>query len=350
MKVPFPIILITLTGFLAFFSDFSMAQGDTTFYVSYRKSLTTRLYTSRKYTSLVLQDNLSDTRMRFEPNTNLNLGVGASFNDFTLNIAVGFPFMNPNRDRVDGSYLDLQGHVYPKNLVIDFFGQFYNGYYLQRVNGESVNDPDILTFPDMRVRKFGANVQYLFNGDKLSLKSSFQQTGWQKRSAGSLLGGFEMYGGKAGNPYPIPFEPDNPLSREFTEVSFFQFGPNIGYAATLVVKRHFFLTGFVSSSMSFGYSNLEQNISSSKNWNVTNTFFLRGFAGYNGPVWSINANYVHANLGLPKVDDFANQLMTGNYRINFVYRFDVGPKLKKYLDYVDLERYLPEKLKKKNDD
>jgi hypothetical protein len=341
---------VLFSGIFSLATDFSHAQGDTTYYVSYRKMLTTRLYTSRKYTSLVLQDNLSDTRMRFEPNTNLNLGVGASYNDFTLNIAVGFPFMNPNMDRVDGRYLDLQGHVYPRNFVIDFFGQFYNGYYLQRINGQLVDDPDIMVFPDMRVRKFGANVQYLFNGDRLSLKASFLQTGWQKKSAGSLLGGFEMYGGHAENPYPIPFEPDNPLSREFTRVGFLQFGPNIGYVATLVIKKHFFLTGLVSSSMSFGFSNVEQNFDSSPQWNVTNTFFLRGFAGYNGPVWSINANYVHANLGLPRVDDFANQLMTGNYRINFIYRFDVGPKLKKYLDYVDLERYLPEKLKKQKED
>lgn len=324
----------------------SQAQGDTTYYVQFKKMLTTRVYTSRKYTTLVLGDNVSDTRFRFEPNTNLNLGVGASYNDITLNIAVGFPFMNPNMDRVDGRYLDLQAHVYPKNWVIDFFGQFYNGYYLQKVNGELLSEAEKTVFPDMKVRKFGLNVQYLFNGEKLSLKASFLQTAWQKKSAGSLLGGFEIYGGNAFNPYPIPFEPDNPLSREFSRVAFLQFGPNLGYVATLVVKKHFFLTGLVSSSLSLGYSDMEQNMDFYKKWNITNTFFLRGFAGYNGPVWSINANYVHANLGLPKVEDFSNQLMTGNYRINFIYRFDVGPKLKKYLDYVDLERYIPEKIKK----
>jgi hypothetical protein len=349
LKASVTIGLFLFMGVFSFRIGDAEAQGDTTYYVSYRKVLTTRLYTSRKYTSLNILGVEDASRIRLEPNSTLNLGVGATYNDFTLNLAYGFGFMNPNRDQVETRYLDLQAHAYPKNWVIDFFGQFYNGFFLRSYSGSIPDIPQNLAFPDMRVRKFGANVQYLFNGDKLSLKAAFLQSAWQKKSAGSLVAGMEAYYGQArdeGNILP-EFIPD-PL--EFNRLSFFEFGPNIGYVHTFVIARHFFITGMASANIGLGNTTLSSDTSSEGRWGFNTNYFLRGFVGYNGPVWSINANYVHNNVRIEEARSFRTDFQTGNYRINFIYRFDVGPKLKKYLDYVDLGRYLPEKLKKQKED
>lgn len=329
-------------GFFFLLPFKSIAQEDTTYYISYKEMLTTRIYTSRKYTSLSVSGINDNSRIGLEPNSTLNLGVGATYNDFTLNLAYGFGFMNPGRDQVETKYLDLQAHIYPKNWVIDLFGQFYNGFYLSSYSGPQLNIPSDLVFPGLEVRKLGANVQYLFNGDKLSLKAAFLQSAWQKRSAGSFVAGMEFYFGKAEDPSNILAEliPD-PI--EFNRLDFFEFGPNFGYVHTLVIAKHFFITGMVSGNIGLGNSKITTDSGKVGGWGFNTNYFLRGFAGYNGPVWSINANYVHNNVRIEEAQNYVTDFQTGNYRINFVYRFDVGPRFKKTLKVVELNQYFPKK-------
>jgi hypothetical protein len=327
-------------------SSYLFAQ-DSTYYVEYKDLLTTRVYTSRKYTSLIVNDQLSGDKWKFDPNTTLNLGVGATYNDFTLNLAVGFGFMNPDRGRGESKWLDLQAHAYPKNFVIDFFGQFYTGYYLESNNGEDFFQESILLYPELRVRKFGANFQYLFNGDRLSLKAAFLQSAWQKKSAGSFLVGFEAYGGWANQDGFLIPESQVSLMRNFTGLGFFQFGPNAGYVHTLVFWKRFFITGVLSSNLDLGRSFLELEQGRTAAWGIRPNYFGRIFLGYNSPTWSLNANYVRNHVRLTPVEDFNNMLVTGNYRLNFVYKFSPGPKIQPFLEYIDINRYLP-KNKKQN--
>jgi hypothetical protein len=340
--------IVLVLGFFPSLLSSVQAQEDTTYYVNYRKILTTRVYVSRKYTSLFVRERNNGSRIALEPTSTLNLGIGATYNDFTLNLAYGFNFMNANRNQVDTRYLDLQAHIYPKNWVIDLFGQFYTGFFLRSYTGPLPDIPPELAFPDMEVRKFGANVQYLFNGDKLSLKAAFLQSAWQKKSAGSIVTGFEFYFGSANDDNNIlaEFIPD-PL--QFNRLNFVEFGPNIGYVHTIVIAKHFFITGMVSGNVGVGNTSISSDSQKEGKWGLNSNYFLRGFVGYNGPRWSINANYVHNNVRIREARSFSTDFQTGNYRINFVYRFDVGPKLKPYLDYIDIDRYLPEKFKQKKD-
>ncbi|WP_291784846.1 DUF4421 domain-containing protein [Cecembia sp.] len=338
--ISFNFFLITIIAFWFFFDPNTLQAQDSTYYVDYKQQVTGRLYTSRKYTSLVVNDNLNDYRWRFEPNSTLNLGVGATYNDFTLNLALGFGFMNPDRGTGETRYLDLQAHLYPKNFVIDFFGQFYRGYYIERFNGET---PGVLgsIYPNLRLNMIGGNFQYLLSGDKLSLKAAFLQSAWQKKSAGSFLIGLEAYGGWANNEGLILPTELVPLNRNFSGLGFLQVGPNAGYVHTFVFWKRFFLTGMLSANVDLGRSFLDLESGREYKWGVQPNFFARGFLGYNGPKWSLNANYVRSNVRFSKVGDFNSSFITGNYRINFIYRFAPGPKLQKYLDYVDPGRYIP---------
>ncbi|TVP51504.1 MAG: DUF4421 domain-containing protein [Mongoliibacter sp.] len=304
------------------------------YYEEFPELLTTRLYTSRKYTSLRVSD--GHTRL-FEPNSTLNLGVGATYNNFTLNLALGFGFMNPGRQDVRTTYLDLQAHLYPDNWIIDLFGQFYTGY---RVDGgtltNQMGEDENFLAPDLRLRKIGANVQRLLNGKNLSLNAAFHQSAWQKKSAGSFLAGFEMYGGRViqRGEEDLMFE-DIPILTGRPFISYFQLGPNVGYAGTLVFFKHFFFTGVASVNYNFGYTSFENNNQSDLNWGFNYNYFLRGFVGYNSARWSINTNYVHNNIGLLDIGDTSLRIMTGNYRVNFIYRFQPGKKLKPYLEYAN---------------
>jgi hypothetical protein len=319
---------------------YAQDTADTAYYVTFPDRLITRIYTSRKYTEFNIKDRVSGNMLKFEPNSTLNLGLGATYNGLTLNLAYGFGFLNPDNGTGKSKYLDLQAHAYPKNLVIDLFLQFYRGYYSELGEFSTATEPFLL-LPNLKARKIGANVQYLFNGDKISLRAAFLQSEWQKRSAGSPFIGFELYGGNASN--DEPFLPERFLSsdeRRFDATRYFQFGPNLGYVHTFVILKHFFITGYASTNISLGQQRLFFEENSQQNWGVSSNLFLRGFVGYNTEKWSINANYVHNRVNMIPNNDFDNSILTGNYRINFVYRISPSHKLKPYLDAVDLKRLL----------
>lgn len=332
-------VFLVLTYLMLCQEAFGQFQHDTTFFENYPNELTTRVYTSRKYTSLILRDRAVGESLRFEPNSTLNLGIGATYDDFTLNLAYGFGFMNPDRGTGETRYLDLQAHMYPNKFVIDFFGQLYRGYYL--LDDLRAGEEDIFFLPDMAVYKFGLNVQYLFNGERLSLKAAFLQSAWQKKSAGSLVAGFEVYGTRLTNDGLI-LPPSSIMAQErnFSRLGAFDFGPNIGYVHTLVFAKHFFITGMASANLSINRVSKDFESGNQSSWGVRPNIFWRGFVGYNARKWSINANYVHNRVRNHALNDMESIFLVGNYRLNFVYRFLPGPRLQPKLDYVNPKRIL----------
>ncbi|WP_439483353.1 DUF4421 domain-containing protein [Cyclobacterium plantarum] len=327
------ILLVVIS--LAFFSSLPVsAQSNpdsTAYYLSYPEKLTGRFYFSRKYTGMGLEK--GEKKLWYMPNSTLNMGAGLTYQNLTLNLATGFGFLNPDRGRGDSKYLDLQAHAYPKNLVIDFFGQFYNGYFLKRPQNQFGTEGP-LVFPDMKMRKVGASVQYLFNGDKFSYRAAFLQNEWQQKSAGSFLLGFEVYGGQALNQNGLL--PPDERAELFDQIKFFEFGPNLGYAYSLIIKKHFFITLSATSSLSLGRTSMQFEPDGQRSsWGIRPNYFLRGFTGYNSEKWSVNVNYVYNQVNLSPVAGYKVNAGTGNYRFNFIYRFSPGPRLSRRLEWID---------------
>ncbi|WP_209331428.1 DUF4421 domain-containing protein [Lunatimonas salinarum] len=334
----FSLLLAVISGLV---SGTAFGQQDTlnTYYETFPKKITGRYYFSRKYTALEIQDPGTGYRYRFEPRSTLNMGVGATYQNLTLNLAYGFGFLNPDLGQGDSKYLDLQAHIYPKNFVIDFFGQFYRGYHVDGRESKIPEPERFVVLPDMKVRKIGASIQYLFNGERLSLRAAFLQNEWQKKSATSMLLGFEMYGGHASNEAGILTSSIiNQQEGRFQHIRFFEFGPNLGYVGTLVIAKRFFLTGSISSNLGLGYLSASDQGIRNSSWQLNPNVFLRGFAGYNNKAWSINVNYVLNQVRLPNTAGLNPSLFTGNYRFNFIYRFDPGPKIKRYLNWIEDKR------------
>ncbi|WP_241739228.1 DUF4421 domain-containing protein [Pontibacter beigongshangensis] len=310
--------------------------GDT-YYQTFPDLLTTRFYLSGKYTGFRIREKTDNTRYVYMPNTSLNMGVGATYKWATLNLAYGFGFLNPDHNQGDTRYLDLQAHIYPRKFVIDAFGQFYKGYHLEERGRGARSDDDFYVRPDIVLTKIGASVQYLFNHERFSYRAAFMQNEWQQKSAGSFLLGFEMYGGRiAGDSVLVPVPLIGSEAGNFTKLNFFEFGPNAGYAYTLVIKKHFFITGSASANLGVGYSEKQEDAGTHTEWGINPNLFLRGFVGYNAGRWAISANYVRNNVRVISNQGFSNTIMTGNYRLNFVYRFTTGPKLnQRILRHID---------------
>jgi len=283
-----------------------------------------RLYLSHKYTDLHVRNPETDREFLFEPNSGLNLGLGFTYQTFTLNVAVPFSFMNPDRQQDWPFYLDLQAHAYPQKWIFDFYGQFYRGYTL---NSKYLKQSDEKYLrEDMKMNSVGLNANYLFNGEKLSLAAAFNQVAIQKKSAFSPFVGLEAYvGNMKGDSLLLPSNEVEAVNN-FRESNYFQFGPNAGLAGTLVFGKGFFLTGVASVNYSVGFTQWEREDFSEKKWGGVPTYLLRGFFGYNNKQFSVNVNYVYKNLNLVSNDIFDQAINTGNYRFNIIYKFDMNRK------------------------
>lgn len=294
-----------------------LPKTDTAYVKDQPDNLNIRVYLSRKYTDFVVRNGPRDNVYTFEPNSGLNLGLGFTYQKFTLNAAFPVAFLNPDRIKDWPSFLDLQSHIYPRRWIIDLFGQFYRGYRLDESFLAS-SEEDYLR-EDIRLMLLGVNANYLFRGERISLSASYNQSSVQTTSGFSPFVGFEMYGGfMKGDSLFLPRSEDVG-ALNFREVNYFQFGPNAGLASSLVFGNGFFFTAVASANLSFGMSNWT-NQDEFRRWGVVPTYFLRGYFGYNGDRFSLNANYVWKNLNLVTNEVFDQAINTGNFRINFIYK------------------------------
>ena len=335
LAIPF---LILVCASLSAFGQLETQKTDTAYYQPYPNKVTGRFYFSRKFTTLILRNNTKDYGVRYRPNTTLNMGVGATYKWATLNLAYGFGFLNPEHGRGKTKYLDLQFHSYGRKITIDLQGSFYRGFYLTPKGKAMDNENDYYLRPDLKINAGGATVQYVFNHGKFSYRAAFLQNEWQRRSAGTLLAGLDIYaGGIQADSTVVPTAVDaETAGMGLKQMRFFELGPSLGYAYTYVYKRNFFVTGAASVSLSTGINTFLDNDGKTRATGITPNTLFKIFGGYNSSLWAISILYISNVQSLASDnDERAIRMNTGNMRLNFVYRFRPSKKARKFLKVVD---------------
>jgi hypothetical protein len=301
----------------------AQSRWDSSYVVEDPEVLVLRSYLSRKFTALYFPS----ADLRYQPNSGLNMGIGFTYQNFTLNL--GFPpgFLNRNREPDFPRFFDLQGHIYPKNWVIDFFGQFYNGY---RIPG-GIGKAQGYLRPDLDVLKVGIHANYIFKGDRISLPAAVHQSAIQKKSAFSPVVGFEAYRVQiAGDSliFPSQLAP----RQNFQQADFLHLGPNAGMMGTLVFGKGFFATGSFTGNLGLGTAWNQDPLWEQGNWKLSWGYHARAYLGYNGPRFGMNVNYVHKNLILPTFGNLTQEVYTGNYRFVLVYKIRPAQKFASSFD------------------
>lgn len=328
------LVFIFLLGNTCCASAQNNRGNDTTYYIYFPASITGRLFTSQKYTQFTLKSkNAKD--LRYMPNTTFNLGVGATYHNFTLNLAYGFGFLNHNQQKGKTKYLDFQGHFYFPKWVTDLEGQLYKGYHLSK--GFLVNPGKYYYRGDIHVTLFGLSHYYVFNSKRFSCRASFIQNEWQKKSAGTFLAGAEAYYGEVnGDSGFVPrSEQEKYQQKNISKINYFSIGPGIGYAYTLVLFHHIFFTGSLTGNLNFSFANEHLQAVSSPYFSVNPVTRFHVAAGYNGRKWNISANWIADDLPFSGANGSRYNFNTGNYRIIIAKRFYKGPRLDKRLHLLD---------------
>ncbi len=319
------------------------ADYDSTFIQTFPEFITGRVYLSQKFTNLEFFDNVNELNLYYEPNTTLNLGVGATVNGFTLNLAYGFNFLNPDLGQGETKYLDLQSYTYTRHSVIDFYGQFYDGLFLDNTS-EYLPDwgNEYYIRPDLRLRLFGLSYLHLFNGDRFSYAAPFVQNERQKKSAGSFMLGGELalvYADGDSTLVSTLINEDYffPL-RGIREISFLDLGPKGGYSHTFVFAEYMFLTLSLNIRLGVGPSRYKYDDGRvEEEWLVNPSADLRFGFGYNSPEWYLGLTAVTSTFQ-NAVEEAENGMIfgVGNVRLNYVKRFLMGPKVKKVVNKLPL--------------
>ena len=332
-------ISITLVAAAAFattaVAQKKVATFDSSYYKTYPREITGRVFLSQKYTRLKL-DAPGNSSLKYVPNNPFAVGVGASYGIATLNVGIGIPGSKDEEEKGKTKSLDLQPHIYARKWVVDLYGQFYKGYYLSD-KGRGTTEGNYYKRPDMKVRVFGASAYHIFNSERFSYRASFLQLEWQKKSAGSfLLGGEAYYGSVKGDSALAPTAYANAFGLAgIYKTNFIEFGPGAGYAYTLVLDQHWFVTASGTVNADLSFTNEYGNAGKEKKTTISPNFTLRGVAGYNSDNWIATASWVENNLNATGSADREYLARTGNFRITIAKRLNTSRKLRKKLDMIE---------------
>lgn len=306
-------------------------ENDGNYVEDHTEDLTLRLFGSRKYTYYDMKDRGLKEDVLYRPNTANNVGFGLNYKFIGVNFAFNLPFINNDNEKYGKTkFLDLQAHLYLRKLVVDFYGQYYKGYYeaerTRKISNAFVRNPVWLR-PDMLNTDLGLHVQYIFNDKRFSYRAAFMQNEYQKKSAGSFLLGGEVFTWQLrGDSALIPRDIKTPgfLNGDpFTGTRTVSVAANAGYAYTLVLAKYFFITGSISAGAGLNHTLLRYNDGrpSAKGWGWAFNNTIRFAAGYNSSYYYVGLHYTdmmtRSDAPLPR----AHQVFgTGNLRFSIARR------------------------------
>ncbi len=350
MKFYFYIILLLLhSGSLKaqwFKKDTSnLTLHDTSFYATFENKFTVRALTARKYASVELKEkNEFGLQTKYEPNSPLTLGVGATYKWATINAVYGFKFLNPNSDeRGETEYFDLQMHLLGRISNIDINIQLYEGFHTDDL-------PDIAEYvirPDLKMSVVGMKYEFMPNWRRFSMRSAINQSERQLKSAGTPLLGFGLEYIKNNGDSAIPLKLHHDSSTYFSELHTWEFGPALGYAYTLVFARNFFLTGSGAFQLGFNTSKLKGPENSVSRFSLRPDWQYRLATGYVGDIWGASFLWQGqiVNAGF---EDFNYQFDSGRFSLSLTKNINLRKKnsVVRLIDKID-NRYVDKVRSKK---
>ncbi|MFZ1686423.1 MAG: DUF4421 family protein [Flavobacteriales bacterium] len=318
------------------FLDGKTVTYDSAYVRDFSDRPTVRLYFSNKFNSMVVRAD-GGTDIRYRPNGNYNMGIGASYRRLTLNIAFPIPFLNDDRDKKGRTrYLDAQATIHTQRQASNLFLQVFKGYHITSHDQPTVGWVQTTAFAyreDLLQFNIGMSSVRIRNAKRFSYRASFTQDAWQQRSQGTWLYGayatfYALYADSALVPFRLrdQFAPSAAIS----EGIFADIGPIGGYARTFVYRRHWFLT--LSAALGVGLSLQHLTIPEIDGTTTTTDLGpgwrlqLRGAIGYNARYNFIGLVFNQERVGflLPQQDRFAWDV--GNLRLMFVERFRAKPE------------------------
>ena len=298
------------------------------YFVDYSDKVSLFLYAKKKYNRFSVNSIKLGQTLEYTPNAPLNLGFGFNYKWLGIGIAFNFNVVNNDDDKYGKTKrLDWQTNIYMKKVVVDFYFQYYKGFYLENTSDIIGDDDGYYIRPDAVSYTTGIGAMYVFNHNRFSYKSAFTQTAIQKKSAGSFLLGGNVFLEKVhadSSLFPQGIFPQTTAESINHEALYF--GVLTAYAHNFIIKKQFFISLSLMGSIHLGFTKTNHNGGEFKDEAIPVIHFQsRASFGINKPKWYAGFSYVSDAYGeivdIEK-DDVSYGFSSGNYRIFFGLRFD----------------------------
>ena len=292
MKSNTPVSAIFLLIFMVIFNTMQaqkMDMHDTAYFESFPHTLTARVYGIHKYGQFNIPSNDNSQHLKYTPNTNFSAGIGFTYNNFTLNAALGFGFLNKDDDKGKTKSFNLQAHAYPHGWSVDLIASLHKGEYLLPKGFNAISSSSYYYRPDVKSDLIGVAAYHIANASKFSYRAAMVQNEWQKKSAGSLL-----FGGQA---YYVSLHGDSSLIPTASAASFNQngmnkinvitFGPGVGYAYTLVAAQHLYIMASLIGNAEVNITKEYTAATSANKVSIEPAAVYKAAVGYNSATWGV---------------------------------------------------------------
>lgn len=177
--------------------------------------------------------------------------------------------------------------------MVDALGTFLRGYYLDPKANNGLHLSDYYKRPDLHRNIIGLSLFRVANYNKFSYRAAFNQKDVQIKSAGSLLYGASTYYGivKADSSFVPVAAGSNYTQASVSAIHFFDIGPGVGYAYSLIIHSHFFITGSAIATVNLNISNEEKGNTFHKIKILPGAIY-KAAIGYNTKNYSVSAVFL----------------------------------------------------------
>ncbi len=302
--------------------------NDPNYYETLSDKLTTRIYFSQKFLKFTIPSATQDD-VEYKANTKLNLGLGVTWHNFSANLFYGFAFLNKDTAKGETKGLDLQLHLYPHKWAIDLTTAFPKGYYLGPKGYAAPPGKAYYYRPDVKLSLVSVSAYRVPNKEKFSYRAAIVQNEWQKKSAGSILyGGNAFHGTVKGDSALVPKSIQGGFTQAgISNVGFTGVGAGFGYAFTLVMDQHFFVTLSTVGNVNLTFTSEEIGTAKNKKTSIAPDVVAKAAIGYNSPTWGVSLNGLGSALWSRGDASQKNYyLPAGSLRLAISRKFDVKKK------------------------
>ncbi|MBL7870679.1 MAG: DUF4421 family protein [Cyclobacteriaceae bacterium] len=188
-------------------------------------------------------------KLTYKPNTSFSAGIGF----YIFEIATEVTFAVPIDEQSNATYgasdaRDLQINTLGKSWGIDLYSQKYSGFYAPNPAPSPTSPDRFIKRSDIELKNTGINLRYILNKNKFSLRSAYNYSERQLKSAGSVIisGTVNTFRLQADSSVLNQvYAPGISTTSTFKDFQYTAFSMAPGYAYSLIYKS-FFLNGTFS--------------------------------------------------------------------------------------------------------
>ncbi|MDQ3534108.1 MAG: DUF4421 domain-containing protein [Bacteroidota bacterium] len=324
-------------SFFAYSQDINIQDTVQNEYVkSYSEFMNVRSITSFRNLSINVSERGQSPIADYSPNNRGFIGFGAFIFDLGIEVAFKYPKAFEKDKEVYGStdFIDIQSHIYGKTVNFDLTYQKYEGFYLSNVNDFEHFASDEIKVPvrgDLKATNAIINILYLFNSDKFSFRSAYNQTEKQLKNAGSFLviNSFNYFR-LQGDSVILYSQTIDPFSNgtSLLDGKFYTFSILPGYAYNLPWKN-FLLNFTLSAGAGIQHQVYVLEDREDNSWQIEPKINFRSALTYDNNKFFGGINYFIHN-SYSSVNDMRIHSEVSNFRIFAGYRFKKFGIFKRY--------------------